>query len=142
MAEVCLRENVRGKGKPNRNGVRQLVPIARLWACCENGKILVGYAKLHQGKDKDNENFGLFIAEGRAYTLDYRLEDLSLRVDSKGFAFVQLGVIDPKTGKDRERAFPFAVQKALPAFLVRCEKYFKQGKLTGWAALVRQAMAA
>jgi hypothetical protein len=143
MENKVLKETLRGKGKPNRNNERQLVPVANLWATCVGEKIIVGWAKRHAELDPNTPYTGEYIAEGRAYTLDHRLDGWGLRVDEHGFTFVDPTRYDPKTtGMRVERTFPYVIQKALPAFLVRCEKYFKQGKLTNWAALVRASLPA
>ena len=131
-----LKEHVRVLGKVNRKGERQLVPVGTLVAYVDNGEVLVGYSKVNTTKkDKFYPENGVDLAEIRAVILKYRLEGFGIRVDRGGFAFVNVD-----TEPVKERIFPYAIQKALPAFLVRCEKYFKNTPLVKWAALVRQVM--
>ena len=131
-----LKEHVRVLGKVNRKGERQLVPVGTLVAFVDNGEVLVGYSKVNTTKkDKFYPENGVDLAEIRAVALKYRLEDFGVRVDKRGFAFVNVNTVPT-----RERIFPYAIQFALPAFLLRCEKYFKDTPLVEWAALVRAAM--
>lgn len=42
--------------------------------------------------------------------------------------------------KAEDRQFPYVVQKKLPAFLVRCKKFFKNAELVPWAADLAQKL--
>jgi hypothetical protein len=143
MKDVVLKEYVR-KEITNRNGKRQLVPVGTLTAECYDGEIMVGYSQCHTKLDNYDKEYGVFLARNRAPILADRLA--LMEVESEGSTWY---LIDPKplAQTDYEeihkaRMFPSAIMGALPGFLVRCEKYFKQGKLTPWAAKIRAAMGA
>jgi len=160
MADVCLKEYVR-KSIKNRNGVRQLTPVGILYACVENGEILVGYAKQNQKKEKIFNEHGevvstrklertynkeemVRIATERAYTLAHRLEGMEVAEEGSTWFLADPKAIEVTDYEElhKARVFPYDIMDALPAFLVRCEKYFQQARLTPWAAKIRAAMVA
>jgi hypothetical protein len=144
MADVCLKEYVRKEIK-NRNGVRQLTPVGILYACVENGEILVGYAKQNRKLDKfyDKEEM-VRIALERAHILAYRLRNMEVAEQGSTWFLAEPEPIEVTDYEEihKARVFPYDIMDALPAFLVRCEKYFQQAKLTPWAAKIRAAMVA
>lgn len=131
MADVCLKEYVR-KTKVDRNGKRYPVVVGEMWACCdEHGVIQIGFAKWHPGKDAFDKEFMHTVAMERAYAWKNRMKTVNMVTQRKdGTWYLH------DTEQFDYYEFPYAIQKALPKFLVRCAKYFKQGNLPEWAATV------
>lgn len=72
----------------------------------EDKKVKIGYSKCHQKFDVFNKDIGFDIAKGRARKHSDLLFD--------------------------KYQVPFIVQRKLPKFIDRCQRYFKDKKLPKW----------